>query len=369
MAGRGNGGPLWTRSRKRWAIAAGAAGVWLILLYFSGSVTGSLVLFVLLGMLLLGLVMVLRSFGIGRDHPVAQRLATRPWRDGREVLHLALRHLSEVFIVMPNGSLLAPSAVELHMNPDDVESLADVIDLALVNAEAAEAYEAEVAACSARIARDIPVEVSVVADPEVPAGRYRLRQRKHGAGQIPVHSGQVPAVHGGQPSVYGAQVPAVHGGQPSVYGGQVPAVHGGQLPVHAGRVRADETDDLFHDGFTRGDTATAQTMMTGEATVSEMAQIPLLRLVTGGTVAETRMPAARAGRGRAVELMLPAEPTISRVHARFAYTRGQWWITGVGSNGVVLNGTPLAGEHLVRDGDSIQWGRQASALVSRVEIR
>ena len=339
MAGRGNGGPLWTRSRKRWAIAAGAVGVWLILLYFSGSVTGSLVLFVLLAMLALGLVMVLRSFGIGRDHPVARRLATRPWRDGREVLQLALRHLSEVFIVMPNGSLLAPSAVELHMNPDDVESLADVIDLALVNAEAAEAYEAEVAACSARIARDIPVEVSVVADPEVPAGRYRLRQRKHGAGQIPVHSGQVPAVHGGQ------------------------------LPVHAGPARADETDDLFHDGFTRGDTATAQTMMTGEATVSEMAQIPLLRLVTGGTAAETRMPAARAGRGRAVELMLPAEPTISRVHARFAYTRGEWWITGVGSNGVVLNGTPLAGEHLVRDGDSIQWGRQASALVSRVEIR
>jgi hypothetical protein len=345
MAGRGKGGPLWTRSRKRWAIAAGAVGVWLILLYFSGSVPGSLVLLVLLATLVLGLVMVLRSFGIGRDHPVAQRLATRPWRDGREVLHLGLRHLSEVFIVMPNGSLLAPSAVELHMNPADVESLADVIDLALVNAEAAEAYEAEVAACSARIARDAPVEVSVVADPEVPAGRYRLRQRKHSGGQLPVHGGQLP-----------------------VYGGQLP-VHGGQIPVHAGRARADETDDLFHDGFTRGDTATAQTMMTGEATVSEMAQIPVLRLVTGGAVAETRLPAARAGRGRAVELMLPAEPTISRVHARFAYTRGEWWITGVGSNGVVLNGTPLAGEHLVRDGDSIQWGRQASALVSRVEIR
>jgi hypothetical protein len=338
MAGRGNGGPLWTRSRKRWAIAAGAAGAWLLLLVFTGSVTGSLALFFLLVMLVLGLAMVLRSFGIGRDHPLARRLATRPWRDGREVLHLALRHLSEVFIVMPNGSLLAPSAVELHMNPADVESLADVIDLALVNANAAEAYEEAVAACAARIARDIPVEVSVVADPEVPAGRYRLRQRKHSAGQLPVQGGRIP-------------------------------VHGGQVPVHAGRARADETDDLFHDGFTRGDTATAQTMMTGEATVSEMAQIPVLRLVTGGAVAETRLPAARAGRGRAVELMLPAEPAISRVHARFAYTRGEWWITGVGSNGVVLNGTPLAGEHLVRDGDSIQWGRQASALVSRVEIR
>jgi pSer/pThr/pTyr-binding forkhead associated (FHA) protein len=134
-------------------------------------------------------------------------------------------------------------------------------------------------------------------------------------------------------------------------------------------VRADETDDLFHDGFTRGDPASALTMMTGEPTVSEAAQIPLLRLVTRGMVAETRMPEARAGRGQAAELMLPPEPTISRVHARFAYTRGEWWITVVGRGGALLNGTPLAGEHVVRDGDSIQWGRQAGALVSRVQIR
>ena len=88
MAGRGNGGPLWTRSRKRWAIAAGAVGVWLILLYFSGSVTGSVVLFVLLGMLVLGLVMVLRSFGIGLDHPVAQRHSTgQPHRPCGERWH------------------------------------------------------------------------------------------------------------------------------------------------------------------------------------------------------------------------------------------------------------------------------------------
>ena len=81
------------------------------------------------------------------------------------------------------------------------------------------------------------------------------------------------------------------------------------------------------------------------------------------------MPDARAGRGRAAELLLPPEPTISRVHARFACTRGEWWITVVGPNGALLNGTPLADEHVVRDGDSIQWGRQAGALVSRVEIR
>ncbi len=330
MAGSGNGGrrmaggPL--RARRRWAIAAVVVGVWLLLRLVLGSLIGSLALLLLLAALAVVVAMTLRSFGIDRDHPLVRRLATRPWRDGREVLHLALRHLSEVFIVMPNGSLLAPSAIELCMNPADLESLADVIDLALVNANAAEAYEAEVGACSARIARDLPVEVSVVGDPEVPAGRYRLRQRRHSAGRVPVRAGRVPVPAGG-------------------------------------------TAEGFHDGFTWGDPAVAETIMTGEATVSAAAQNPLLRLVTGGMAAETRMSGARAGRGDAAELVLPAEPTVSRVHARFACTGGEWWITVVGTNGAVLNGTPLTGDHVIRDGDSIQWGRQAGALVSRVEVR
>ncbi len=90
---------------------------------------------------------------------------------------VALRHLPEVFIVTPQGSLLAPNAVELRMNPDDIESLAELIDLNLVNASAAEAYAAEVAAHSARVVSNVPLEVGVVPDEAVPPGRYRLRQR------------------------------------------------------------------------------------------------------------------------------------------------------------------------------------------------
>ena len=56
------------------------------------------------------------------------RMGERPWRDGREVLQLALRHLPEVFIVTPSGSLLAPNAVEVLMNPDDFASLAEVME-------------------------------------------------------------------------------------------------------------------------------------------------------------------------------------------------------------------------------------------------
>jgi pSer/pThr/pTyr-binding forkhead associated (FHA) protein len=109
--------------------------------------------------------------------------------------------------------------------------------------------------------------------------------------------------------------------------------------------------------------------MTGSATVTESALPPLLRLITNGAVAETRVSGARAGRGEAAELQLPAEPTVSRVHATFTCTGGEWRITVLGRNGVLLNGTPVTSEHVVRDGDSIRWGQQSGAPVSAVVIR
>ena len=95
--------------------------------------------------------------------------------------------------------------------------------------------------------------------------------------------------------------------------------------------------------------------------------VPLLRLRTGDYVSQTRTSGARAGRG-AVELALPDVPTVSREHARFTYSDGQWWIANLGLNGLVLNDSPLAGEHPLHDGDSIQWGQNQDAPQSRVEI-
>jgi hypothetical protein len=154
---------------------AGIAGLWLVFVMGSGSLVAATTLMLLLGAVAGGVVVVLRLFGFGRDHPWFQHAASRPWRDGRDVLRVALRHLPEVFIVTPQGSLLAPNAVELRMNPADIDSLADLIDLNLVNASAAEAYAAEVAAHSARVVSNVPLEVGVVADVAVPPGRYRLR--------------------------------------------------------------------------------------------------------------------------------------------------------------------------------------------------
>jgi pSer/pThr/pTyr-binding forkhead associated (FHA) protein len=107
----------------------------------------------------------------------------------------------------------------------------------------------------------------------------------------------------------------------------------------------------------------------GRSTVIELSRspVPVLRLVTGDSVAETRESGARAGRG-AVELGLPDVPTVSREHARFTFSDGRWWVANLGRNGLTLNGTALAGEQPLSSGDSIRWGMRSDALLSRVEI-
>jgi len=374
MANRGSTArvraPLQARSRRRWLLVGGIAGLWLVFLMGSGSLVASTALMLLLGAVAGGVVVVLRLFGFGRDHPWFHRAASRPWRDGRDVLRVALRHLPEVFIVTPQGSLLAPNAVELRMNPDDIESLADLIDLNLVNASAAEAYAAEVAAHSARVVSNVPLEVGVVADVAVPPGRYRLRQRSSLAamtlGADPVTS--VDPVTGVGPAC-GAYPVSMPGSAGPLAPAGAPGPAGGAYPVSVGV-------GPFRDGQTKSELAVAPALMTGAATVAtgaatiaEPALPPLLRLITNGAVAETRVSGARAGRGKAVELPLPGDPTVSRVHATFTCTGGEWRITVLGRNGVLLNGTPRTSEHVIRDGDSIRWGQQSSAPVSAVVIR
>jgi hypothetical protein len=391
MANRGSTArvraPLQARSRRRWLLVAGIAGLWLVFVMGSGSLVAATTLMLLLGAVAGGVVVVLRLFGFGRDHPWFQHAASRPWRDGRDVLRVALRHLPEVFIVTPQGSLLAPNAVELRMNPADIDSLADLIDLNLVNASAAEAYAAEVAAHSARVVSNVPLEVGVVADVAVPPGRYRLRQRSSLAAMtiaadpvtgadlvtgvdpvtgVDLVTGVDPACAAYPVSMRGAVGPPVPPG-PLVPPGPpgpagVPGPAAGAYPVSAGV-------GPFRDGHTKSELAVAPTFMTGAATVAEPALTPLLRLITNGAVAETRVSGARAGRGKAVELPLPGAPTVSRLHATFTCTGGEWRITVLGRNGVLLNGTPLTSEHVVRDGDSIRWGQQSSAPVSTVVIR
>lgn len=324
------------RSRKRWKIAGGVAACWVVLLAVTGSLTGATLLLVVIAGLGVAAVLGLRALGVTRDHPWIQRAAARPWRDGQDVLRLALRHLSEVFVVTPSGTLLAPNIVDLRMHPDDLESLGERMEPALVMASATEVYEEQVAEQGARFARPGPAEVRMIADPSVPPGRYRLRQ-----GQ-PVNAGHPSYA---EPQAYAVPQPAYAGAPPPYRG----------IVGHDGTTQAHQawTDDGH-----------------GMPTIMERREpaVPMLRLVTGDLISETRTSGARAGRGP-VELALPEVPTVSREHARFTFSDGQWWIANLGMNGLTVNGQPVAGEHPVNDGDAIRWGARPDALASRVEIR
>ena len=337
------------RSRKRWKIAGGVAACWAGLLAVTGSLTGATLLLVVIAGLGAAAVLGLRALGVTRDHPWIQRAEARPWRDGQDVLRLALRHLSEVFVVTPSGTLLAPNIVDLRMHPDDLDSLGERMEPALVMASATEVYEEQVAEHEARFAGPGRADVYVVAAGSVPPGRYRLRQgdlvRGHaqpGQPAAPYPDFQYPDVQ------YGVEAPELaYAAPPQAY--------------------AEPAGYAWHDPGTPdpGLTVAAGGMIT--MLEQNLPPVPVLRLVTGASVAETRMSGARAGRG-SVELVLPDEPTVSREHATFTFADGRWWITNQGRNGLTLNGTPVAGEQPLRHGDAIRWGTRPDALLSRVEI-
>jgi hypothetical protein len=327
--------PLRRRSRRRWAVAGGVAACWVVLEVVTGSAVSATVLLLVIAGLGAATVGGLRALGITRDHPWIRQLASRPWRDGQDVLKVAMRHLSDVFVVTPSGLLLAPNVVELQLNPGDLISLCERMELGVIRASVTEVYEEQVAAHGARFAGSGRADVHVIAAGSVPPGRYRLRQGD------PVGVDAQPDM----PDAWYADVAPEF-------------AHAAPQHAHAGpgsRVWHGPDPDL--------------TVAGGMVTIMErsLASVPVLRLVTGSSVAETMMSGARAGRGP-VELVLPDLPTVSREHARFTFSDGRWWITNQGRNGLTLNGAPVAGEQPLSDGDAIRWGTRPDALLSRVEI-
>jgi hypothetical protein len=326
--------PLRQRSRRRWAIAGGIAACWVVLEVVMGSALSATVLLAVIAGLAAASVGGLRALGITRDHPWIRQMASRPWRDGQDVLEVAMRHLSDVFVVTPGGSLLAPNVVELQLSPDDLSSLCERMELGVISASMVEVYEEQVAAYGARFAGPGRADVYITAG-SVPPGRYRLRQGN------PVSVG----AHPDMPDVQFADVaPELAYAAPQI-----------AYPEPRSQVWHEHDPDL--------------TVRGGIVTIMEqrLPALPVLRLVTGSSVAETRMSGARAGRG-SVELVLPDVPTVSREHAKFTFSDGRWWITNQGRNGLTLNGAPVAGEQPLSDGDAIRWGTRPDALLSRVEI-
>ena len=312
--------PLRRRTRRRWAIVGGVALCWLVAEVMTGSALTATVLLVAIAGLGVACVAGLRAMGITRDHPWLQRIAARPWRDGQDVLNVAIRHLSDVFIVTPSGSLIAPDVVELQMNPDDLASLCEQMELDVISTSVTEVYEDQVAERGARFAGSNQPEVYVVRDDSIPQGRYRLRRglpagARYSAGSwdLPDGAGRSWIASSGtsprnSPLPRTIPRPALATLSPSALG---PA----------------DTPSMTVDP--------GRTIMDGMATVMEQIRpaVPVLRLVTGSSVAETSMSGARAGRGP-VELVLPDVPTVSREHARFTFSAGRWWVTNQGMNGL-----------------------------------
>ncbi len=361
--------PLQRRSRRRWLAAAGIAACWVVLLDQTRSVIAATVILGLLAVVTIVTVVALRALGVTRDHPWVQRMAARPWRDGQDVLQLALRHLPEVFVITPAGSLLAPNLVDIRMNPDDLGSLSEHMELNLAAQSAAEVYVEQVAQHEARLTGAGPAEVHLLADDSVPPGRYRLRQGQ--PVQAVPQPGFAPAPADSFPQRGLQLVPA--GAWPVQAGSDVPHPEAGDgrypgFAGHDGSTRSQQEPAALRQSGT-SPPATGMPTMTGAPTVAELRRspVPVLRLITGGSVAQTQESGARAGRG-GVELRLPDEPTVSRVHARVTFSGGQWWIANLGKNGLTLNGAALAGEQPLHDGDSIRWGMRSDALQSRVEI-
>ena len=315
--------PVGPRSRRRWAIAGGLAACWLMLEVITGSAISATIVLMVTATLAAAGVVGLRTLGLTRDHPWIRRMASRPWRDGQDVLRVAMRHLSDVFLVTPSGALLAPNVVELQLNPDDLDSLRERMELGVISASMTEVYQEQVTAYGARLAGAGGAEVYVIAAGSVPPGCYRLRQGD-------------PVSTGAPPEHYLDAAPEWAYSAPQ----QVHAESGLGLTVGGGMVTIMEPN---------------------------LPSVPLLRLVTGSSVAETRTSGARAGRG-SVELVLPDVLTVSREHATFTFSDGRWWITNRGRNGLTLNGAPVAGEQPLSNGDAIRWGVNPDAPLSRVEI-
>ena len=336
--------PLRRRNRQRWAIAGGVVLCWLVADRLTGSFLGATVLLVAVAGLGAAGVAGLRAMGITRNHPWLQRIAARPWRDGQDVLNIALRHLSDVFIVTPSGSLIAPDLVELQMNPGDLASLRERLELDVVSDSVTEVYEDQVAARGARFAGAERPEVYIVPDASLPQGRYRLRRGVPASARPPV--GTWDFSNG--PELAERQYTRVD--QEYAYAAVDPV-------------------DAERDSRTRYEGDPGRTRMDGMATVMEQIRpaVPVLRLVSGSSVAETVMSGARAGRGT-VELVLPEVPTVSRVHAVFTFAADRWWVTNQGANGLSVNGVPVSGKQPLSDGDSIRWGTRHDAPLSRVEI-
>ncbi len=74
---------------------------------------------------------------------------------------------------------------------------------------------------------------------------------------------------------------------------------------------------------------------------------------------DREVQAATIGRRSDVDISLPWDPEVSRLHAELVQRAGEWLLAdeGVSQNGTYVNGLRLEGRRRLRDGDAITVGR------------
>src|SRR5262249_21121591 len=156
------------------------------------------------------------------------------------------------------GSLLAPDVVELQLNPGDLSSLCERMELGVISSSLTEVYEEQVAEYRARLARPGRTQVYVTTSGSVPPGPYRLRQGD------PVRAGTRPDLL------------------------DVQSVHPEFADAVAQHAYAGPVSPVWQDP--------GPTVAAGMTTImaAGLAPVPVLRLVTGSSVTETRTSGARA---------------------------------------------------------------------------
>ncbi len=265
-----------------------------------------------------------------------------------------MRHMPDVFVVTPSGSLLAPNVVELQLNSDDLAALCERMELGVICTSLTEVYEEQVAAYGARFARPSRPDVLRHGRRLVPPGRYRLRQGDA------VNAGGSPTPDAAQPVFRQPRYPGRPVRGRRTRAGLRRAAGGLCRDQHAGLVRRPDPrpgpgSDHRHQRDDHGH---------GTRDPRRPAAAPGHRL----SVAETRMSgAARRPRVRRAGAAPRCRPCHGSTPRSLSPT-ASWRITNLGRNGLTLNGAPVTGEQPLSDGDAIRWGARPDALLSRVEI-
>ena len=122
----------------------------------------------------------------------------------------------------------------------------------------------------------------------------------------------------------------------------------GEFGIQARTIRVDQADDVRQGS--PGET------MVYSAAAEEPAAVQRAVVVVDGKRLVVPADGAVVGRSRDCDVVL-ADSNVSRRHAQISPAPGGWAIEDLGStNGVRVNGRPIAGRQALRGGDDVEFG-------------